>query len=132
MVQILCLNSLYVVQVSPPSVICTYATHSSHVNLCSVHSQLIKSHIIFSLSEHWGSRESWNPRSADRGLQNHRRNTLQPETTRTYNTEIIRWQKANIRILLTETKTTLHYQNPVCSPEQVLDTPTHPKKKIRI
>jgi hypothetical protein len=43
--------------------------------------------------------------------------------------EITRWQKANIRTLLTETKTTQHHQNPVCPPQQVLDTPTHPKKQ---
>jgi hypothetical protein len=30
--------------------------------------------------------ESWSPRSADTGLQTHRRNKLQPETARTSNT----------------------------------------------
>jgi hypothetical protein len=45
--------------------------------------------------------------------------------------EIIRWQKVNIRILPTETKTTWHHQNPVLSPQPVLDTPTH-QNKIRI
>jgi hypothetical protein len=43
--------------------------------------------------------------------------------------EITRWQKANLRILLTETKTTRHYQNPVHPPQQVLDAPTDPEKK---
>ena len=46
--------------------------------------------------------------------------------------EIIRWQKANVRILLTETKTTHHYQNPALPPQPVLDTPTHPKNKTQI
>jgi hypothetical protein len=32
-------------------------------------------------SDHWNSGESYTPRSADRGIQNHRRNKLQPETT---------------------------------------------------
>ena len=32
------------------------------------------------------SGESWSPRSADTGLQTHRRNKLQPETARTSNT----------------------------------------------
>jgi hypothetical protein len=36
--------------------------------------------------------------------------------------EITRWQKANTRTLPTETKTTLHYQNPVLPPQQVLHT----------
>ena len=45
--------------------------------------------------------------------------------------EITRWQKANIRILLTETKTTQHHQNPVIPLQRVLDTPTHAKTKIR-
>jgi hypothetical protein len=46
--------------------------------------------------------------------------------------EITRLQKANIRILLTENKTIRHNQNPVCPPQQVLDTPTHPKSKFWI
>ena len=46
--------------------------------------------------------------------------------------EITRWQKANVRILLTETKTTQHHQNPVLPPQQVLDIPTHLKSKIQI
>jgi hypothetical protein len=41
--------------------------------------------------------------------------------------EITRWRKANLRILLTETKTTNHHQNPALPPQPVLDTPTHPK-----
>jgi hypothetical protein len=45
---------------------------------------------------------------------------------------ITRWQKANIRILLTETKTTWYHQNPVLPPQQVLDNPTHLKSKIQI
>ena len=46
--------------------------------------------------------------------------------------EIARWQKANIRILLTETKTTGHHQNPAFPLQRVLDTPTHPKNKTWI
>ena len=37
--------------------------------------------------------------------------------------------KANIRILLTETKTTHHHQNPALQPQPVLGTPTHPKSR---
>jgi uncharacterized protein YlxW (UPF0749 family) len=43
--------------------------------------------------------------------------------------EITRWQKANIRIILTETKTTQHHQKLALLPQPVLDTPTHPKSK---
>ena len=46
--------------------------------------------------------------------------------------EITRWLKANVRILLTETKTIHHHQNPVLPPQQVLDNPTCPKSKIKI
>jgi hypothetical protein len=46
--------------------------------------------------------------------------------------EIPRWWKDNIRILLTETKTTQHQQNPVLPTQWVLDTPTQPKSKIQI
>jgi hypothetical protein len=46
--------------------------------------------------------------------------------------DITRWRKANVRVLLTETKTTRHHQNPVLPTQQVLDTPTHWKSKIRI
>jgi hypothetical protein len=41
-------------------------------------------------SDHWDSGESWTPRSADRGSQNHRRIKLQTETARTLTPEIIR------------------------------------------
>ena len=41
--------------------------------------------------------------------------------------EITRWQKVNVRILLTETKTTHHHQNPALPTEPVLGSPTHPK-----
>jgi hypothetical protein len=36
--------------------------------------------------------------------------------------------KANIRILLTETNTTHHHQNPALPPQLVLDSPTHHEK----
>jgi hypothetical protein len=45
-------------------------------------------------------------------------------------TENSRWQKANERNLLTETKTTGHHQNSVCPPQQVLDTPIPPKQDL--
>jgi hypothetical protein len=48
---------------------------------------------------------------------------LTPDITR-------RW-KANIRTLLTETKTTQHHQKPVPPPQWVLDIPTHLKSKIQ-
>jgi hypothetical protein len=54
--------------------------------------------------------ESWYPRSADTGLQAHRRDKLKPETARPTNT---RWQKASSRTLPTETRATYHHQNPV-------------------
>jgi hypothetical protein len=51
--------------------------------------------------------------------------------------EITRWQKANIRILLTkkkillkETKNTQHHHNPVLLPQCVLDTQSHPKARL--
>jgi hypothetical protein len=43
--------------------------------------------------------------------------------------EIIRWQKANLRILLMETKNTHHHQNPALPPQPVLDTPNTPEKQ---
>jgi hypothetical protein len=46
--------------------------------------------------------------------------------------EITRWQKANIRKLPTETKTTWHHQNPVLPQQRVLDTPTHRKSMILV
>jgi hypothetical protein len=46
--------------------------------------------------------------------------------------EITRWLKANVRILLTETKNTGHHQNPELPPQRVLDTLTHQKSKIWI
>ena len=57
---------------------------------------------------------TWGTRSNQRQLQQ-------------LTTEITRWQKANVRILLTETKTTHHHQNPALPPCPVQDTPTHPK-----
>jgi hypothetical protein len=41
--------------------------------------------------------------------------------------EITRWRKANVRILLTEIKTTHHHQNTALAPHLVLGTPTQPK-----
>jgi hypothetical protein len=46
--------------------------------------------------------------------------------------EITRWWKANIRILLIETKPTRHHQNPECLPQQFLDILTHTKSKTLI
>ena len=46
--------------------------------------------------------------------------------------KITRWQKANTRILPTETKNTWHHQNPVLPPQQVLDTQKHQKNKMWI
>jgi hypothetical protein len=43
--------------------------------------------------------------------------------------EITRWQKANIRILLTEIMTTRHHQNPVLSPQRVPGYPNTPEKQ---
>jgi hypothetical protein len=42
--------------------------------------------------------------------------------------EITRWRKADIRILLIETKTTHLHQNPTLPPQPVLGTPTHQKR----
>jgi hypothetical protein len=42
------------------------------------------------------------------------------------------WQKANLRTLVTETKTSQHHQNPAFPPQQVLDTLTHLNSKIQI
>jgi hypothetical protein len=46
--------------------------------------------------------------------------------------EITRRRKANVRILLTETKTTHYHHYPALPPQPVLDTPTHPKSKTQI
>jgi hypothetical protein len=40
--------------------------------------------------------------------------------------------KANIRFLLTETKTTHHHQNAALPPHPVVGTPTHPKARPRL
>jgi hypothetical protein len=45
--------------------------------------------------------------------------------------EITRWQKANARILPTEPKTTLYFQNPVFPPQGVLDIPGLGKARFR-
>jgi hypothetical protein len=42
--------------------------------------------------------------------------------------EINRWWKVNVRIVLTETKTTWHHQKPVLPPQWVLDNPTPEKQ----
>ena len=46
--------------------------------------------------------------------------------------EITRWQKANVRILPTETRIPWHHQSPVLAPQWVMDTPPHWKSKICI
>lgn len=42
-----------------------------------------------------------------------------------------RWQESSARTKATETNLTLQPQNPVLSPQHVLDTPAHPKNKIQ-
>jgi hypothetical protein len=54
-------------------------------------------------SDHWDSGGSWTPRSADRRIK------LQPETDKTLTPEITRWWKANVRNLLTKTKTSRRF-----------------------
>ena len=44
--------------------------------------------------------------------------------------EMTKQWKANIRTLPTETKITWHHLNPALLPQQVLDSPTHQKRKI--
>jgi hypothetical protein len=56
---------------------------------------------------------------------------IQPETAWTLTPEITRWWKPKVQIFATENKNTRHDQNPVCPPQQVLKTWTHPKSKIR-
>jgi hypothetical protein len=48
-------------------------------------------------SDHWDSGESWTPRSADRGQQNHRRNKLQQVTARTPNTRDYKMAKGKCK-----------------------------------
>jgi hypothetical protein len=45
--------------------------------------------------------------------------------------EITRWWKASVRILLTETKTAHHHQNPSLPLQRVLNTPKHLKSKTQ-
>ena len=45
--------------------------------------------------------------------------------------QIIRWQKTNVKTLLTETKITQHHQDPVSPPQRVLDTQHTQKAKFR-
>jgi hypothetical protein len=50
-------------------------------------------------SDHWDSGESWTPRNADRGQQNHRRNKLQSETARTSDTrdyQMVKGKRKNL------------------------------------
>ena len=56
-----------------------------------------------------------------------KKNKLQPETTITTNSRDYQMAKVNERILLKETKTTHHHQNPALPPQPVLDTSTHSK-----
>ena len=76
--------------------------------------------------------ETWAPRSPDTSFQAHRRNKLQPETTRPTNTRNSQMAKAITETLSIETKDTWHHQNPVLPPQQVLDTSAHHKSKSRI
>jgi hypothetical protein len=46
--------------------------------------------------------------------------------------EITKWKKANVRILITEKKTTQHHQNPVSQSQQDLDTSKYLKRNIQI
>lgn len=50
-----------------------------------------------------------------------------PPPFRSNSSVITRWRKANVRILLTEIKTTHHHQNAALPPHLVLGTPTQPK-----
>ena len=80
-------------------------------------------------SDHWNSEERASfagllieANRITRGTISNQRqlNQLTPEITRS--------QKVNVRILLTETKTTHHHQNPAFEPHPVQGTPTHPKR----
>ena len=81
-------------------------------------------------SDHCESGESWSPRSADRGYRITGGMSSIQRQLKHLTTENSRWQKANERNLLTETKTTGHHQNSVCPPQQVLDTPIPPKQDL--
>jgi hypothetical protein len=82
-------------------------------------------------SDHWESGESWFSRSADRGYRITGVTTFNQRQLEHLIPEITRGQKVNERILLTETKTTRHHQNPVCPPHWLPDTLTQPKSKTR-
>ena len=78
-------------------------------------------------SDHWDSRESWTPRSTDKGNKSTGGTSSSQRQLEHLTPEITRWQNANIRILLTETKTTQHHQNPVLPWQWVL-VPQHTQK----
>jgi hypothetical protein len=70
----------------------------------------------------------WYPRRANKDLQTHNRNKVQPETARTSNSRDN--PMTNARILPTEKKITWHHQNPFLPSKQVLDSPTHRESKM--
>ena len=70
--------------------------------------------------------DTWAPSLQEESLPEE--NALNTESQKTASlTEITRWQKANVRILLTKTKTTHHHQNSALPPRPVLGTPTPEK-----
>jgi uncharacterized protein YeaO (DUF488 family) len=59
--------------------------------------------------------ESWSPRSADTGLQTHRRNKLQPEPARTYNTRDCQMPKGKCKNLTNRKQDNLAISEPSTS-----------------
>ena len=76
--------------------------------------------------------ENWSPRSADTGLQTHGRNKLQPEIARTSNNRDYQISNGKCKNLTNRNQDYLASSEPSTPPQQVLDTPTHQKSKIRI
>jgi hypothetical protein len=73
--------------------------------------------------------ESWSPRSADTGLQTHRRNKLQPETARTSNTRDYQMVKGKHENLTNRNQDNLASSKPCTPTSERPGYPNTPKKQ---
>ena len=70
------------------------------------------------------------PEGAETGLQAHRRDKHQSGTAGPTDTRDNQMAKGKYRSLITEIKAIWHHLNPIIPQQQVLDAPTHQKRKI--
>ena len=73
--------------------------------------------------------ESWSPKSADTGLQAHRRNNLQPKKGRAVNTRDNQMAKGKCRNISNRNQGYLATSEPSSPTTEFLDTTTHWKSK---